>query len=114
MARLQRTEYYDQIKSGICDWSIDLGIDTSELSGDLAKYAIDPYAGCSKPRANDEVEVLFIGGGFSALITSMAKRTDWRVFVLWSVDQTYWNRYPGAACDICELITCWMSWTTCR
>src|SRR3990170_3275020 len=43
---------------------------TSELSGELARYESDPFAQAAKPRAaiNDTVEVLFIGGGFSALL----------------------------------------------
>ncbi len=39
---------------------------TSEFSGELAKYAVDPYAEEVHTREpiTDEVEVLFIGGGF--------------------------------------------------
>src|SRR5258708_5133042 len=48
----------------------------NDLTGDLAKYEIDPYGGEIKPREaiNDTVEVLFIGGGFSALLTSARLR----------------------------------------
>jgi cyclohexanone monooxygenase len=42
---------------------------TSAFTGDLEHYAIDPYAGEVEHRdpIEDSVEVLFIGGGFSAL-----------------------------------------------
>ena len=49
---------------------------TSDLTGAFAKYEIDPYASDPEPRAalNDMVECLFIGGGFSALLTSARLR----------------------------------------
>jgi cyclohexanone monooxygenase len=55
---------------------------------------------------SDEVEVLFIGGGFSALLTSARLRErgieSVRIVERGSdVGGTwYWNRYPGAACDV--------------
>jgi hypothetical protein len=52
---------------------------TYELTGELAKYEIDTYAEAPKPREaiNDTVECLFIGGGFSALLTSARLREVW-------------------------------------
>src|SRR5436309_1593611 len=50
---------------------------TSEFQGPLAGYADDPYAEDAAPdRApiTDTVEVLFIGGGFSALLTAARLR----------------------------------------
>src|SRR5260370_8285945 len=40
---------------------------TSDLSGKLSRYEVDPYAGEVTPRdpINDTVEVLFIGAGIS-------------------------------------------------
>ena len=76
--------------------------------GDLAKYEIDPYADESAPRApiNDTVECLFIGGGFSALLTA-ARLRERGVESIRIVERGadvggtwYWNRYPGAACDV--------------
>ena len=117
MARPQRPQqYYDEIKDKFKE-ERDLrlgyrppGTDqyTSELTGDLAKYAIDPYAKDvpSREPINDEVEVLFIGGGFSALLTSARLRErgleSIRIVERGSdVGGTwYWNRYPGAACDV--------------
>ena len=117
MARPQRPqEYYDQIKDKFREErNLRLGYRppgtdqyTSDLSGALAKYAIDPYAKDvpSREPLNDEVEVLFIGGGFSALLTSARLRErgleSIRIVERGSdVGGTwYWNRYPGAACDV--------------
>ena len=81
---------------------------TSELSGELSKYTSDPYGGEIKPREpiRDTVEVLFIGGGFSALLTS-ARLREKGVASIRIVERGgdvggtwYWNRYPGAACDV--------------
>src|SRR5262249_33801531 len=49
---------------------------TSDFTGALAKYATDPWVPSREERApiNDEVEVLFIGGGFSALLTAARLR----------------------------------------
>jgi cation diffusion facilitator CzcD-associated flavoprotein CzcO len=81
---------------------------TSDFSGALAKYAIDPHAEPAPDRApiEDEVEVLFIGGGFSALLTA-ARMRERGVQSIRIVERGadvggtwYWNRYPGAACDV--------------
>jgi len=81
---------------------------TSDLTGALAKYEIDPHADGGEARApiDDEVECLFIGGGFSALLTAARLRergvTGIRIVERGAdVGGTwYWNRYPGAACDV--------------
>ena len=109
-------QYYDQIKDKFREErNLRLGYRppgtdqyTSEFSGDLAKYAVDPYAKDVPKREpiTDEVEVLFIGGGFSALLTSARLRErgleSIRIVERGSdVGGTwYWNRYPGAACDV--------------
>ncbi len=81
---------------------------TSDLTGELAKYEIDPYADTDPPRApiTDTVECLFIGGGFSALLTA-ARLRERGVESIRIVERGadvggtwYWNRYPGAACDV--------------
>lgn len=81
---------------------------TSDLTGDLGQYAIDPYSTEVEERApiDDQVEVLFIGGGFSALLTS-ARLREKGVESIRIVERAgdvggtwYWNRYPGAACDV--------------
>lgn len=81
---------------------------TSDLGGALAKYAVDPYADEQPEREPivDTVEVLFIGGGFSALLTS-ARLRERGVESIRIVERGadvggtwYWNRYPGVACDV--------------
>ena len=81
---------------------------TSDLIGDLAKYEIDPHAhdGGDRPPISDTVECLFIGGGFSALLTA-ARLRERGVESIRIVERGadvggtwYWNRYPGAACDV--------------
>jgi cyclohexanone monooxygenase len=109
-------EYYDAIKQKFAE-ERDLRLKyrpegtkqyTSDLTGNLARYEIDTYGGEIKPREpiNDTVECLFIGGGFSALLTS-ARLREHGVESIRIVERGadvggtwYWNRYPGAACDV--------------
>ncbi len=109
-------EYYESIKLRFAE-ERDLRLKyrpegtaqyTSDLSGSLAKYEIDPYGGELTPREaiNDTVECLFIGGGFSALLTA-ARLREYGVESIRIVERGadvggtwYWNRYPGAACDV--------------
>jgi len=109
-------EYYEDIKRRFAkerDTRLDYrpegtGQFTSELFGALEKYAIDPHAQEPVPRAplEDTVECLFIGGGFSALLTSVRLRQI-GVESIRIVERGadvggtwYWNRYPGVACDV--------------
>jgi len=77
-------EYYEAIKEKFAE-ERDLRLKyrpegtsqyTSDLDGEFARYEIDPYGGEITPREpiNDTVECLFIGGGFSALLTSARLR----------------------------------------
>ena len=77
-------DYYDRIKNKFAE-ERDLRLKyrpegtaqyTSELTGELAHYEIDPYADDSAARdpITDTVECLFIGGGFSALLTAARLR----------------------------------------
>ncbi len=79
-----------------------------EVTGDFSRYIDDPYIEEPIERAplKDEVEVVIIGGGFGGLLAGARLRQagieDIRVIEkggdfggTW-----YWNRYPGAACDI--------------
>jgi cation diffusion facilitator CzcD-associated flavoprotein CzcO len=108
--------YYDTIKQKFAEQrDLRLGYRpegteqfTSELTGALGKYAIDPYSEPPPAREPivDTVEVLFIGGGFSALLTS-ARLRERGVESIRIVERGgdvggtwYWNRYPGAACDV--------------
>ncbi|MDH3641654.1 MAG: NAD(P)/FAD-dependent oxidoreductase [Gammaproteobacteria bacterium] len=108
--------YYDEIKQKFAE-ERDLRLHyrpegtaqfTSDFTGELAKYALDPYGGEIVPRQPivDTVEVLFIGGGFSALLTS-ARLRERGVESIRIVERGadvggtwYWNRYPGVACDV--------------
>lgn len=81
---------------------------TSELTGELEKYSTDPWRKEAPDREpiNDQVEVLFIGGGFSALLTSgrLHERGIENIRIVERGSDVggtwYWNRYPGAACDV--------------
>jgi cation diffusion facilitator CzcD-associated flavoprotein CzcO len=78
-----------------------------EIAGQYAHYLEDPYV-VPTPREplTDQVTVALIGGGFAGLLTGAylvkAGITDIRIIEkggdfggTW-----YWNRYPGAQCDI--------------
>ncbi len=110
------TEYYERIKEKFAE-ARDLRLSyrpegtaqyLTDLTGDLAQYESDPYGGEVVERApiDDCVEVLFIGGGFSALLTS-ARLREVGVESIRIVERGadvggtwYWNRYPGVACDV--------------
>jgi cation diffusion facilitator CzcD-associated flavoprotein CzcO len=79
-----------------------------EVKGDFAHYVDDPYVapGFTREPVTDEVEVVVIGGGFGGLLAAARLREagidDIRVIEkggdfggTW-----YWNRYPGAMCDV--------------
>ena len=79
-----------------------------EVKGDFSRYIDDPYVdpGFTRAPLNDTVDVVIIGGGFGGLLAGARLREagvkDIRVIEkggdfggTW-----YWNRYPGAQCDI--------------
>ena len=79
-----------------------------EVKGDFSRYVDDPYVdpGFTRAPLNDAVDVLIIGGGFGGLLAGARLREagvrDIRIIEkggdfggTW-----YWNRYPGAQCDI--------------
>ena len=78
-----------------------------EIKGQFAHYLDDPYVEpIARAPLTDEVEVVVIGGGFGGLLAGARLREagveDIRIIEkggdfggTW-----YWNRYPGAACDI--------------
>ena len=79
-----------------------------EVTGDFARYLDDPYVepGFTRAPLFDDVEALVIGGGFGGLLVAARLREagveDIRIIEkggdfggTW-----YWNRYPGAQCDI--------------
>tara|TARA_Y100001934_G_scaffold55903_1_gene68962 strand:- start:300 stop:2096 length:1797 start_codon:yes stop_codon:yes gene_type:complete len=81
---------------------------TSDFSGALSRYETDPWAEerIEREPIEDHVECLFIGGGFSALLTA-ARLRERGVESIRIVEKGsdvggtwYWNRYPGVACDV--------------
>ncbi len=79
-----------------------------EVKGDFSRYVDDPYVdpGFTREPITDAVDVVIIGGGFGGLLAGARLREagvkDIRVIEkggdfggTW-----YWNRYPGAQCDI--------------
>jgi len=79
-----------------------------EVKGELAHFVDDPYVapGFTRPSLTDEVAVVVIGGGFGGLLVGARLREagieDLRIIEkggdfggTW-----YWNRYPGAMCDV--------------
>ena len=78
------------------------------VTGDFTQYVDDPYIEeeIKREPLNDEVEVVIVGGGFGGLLAGARLREagvkDIRVIEkggdfggTW-----YWNRYPGAQCDV--------------
>jgi cation diffusion facilitator CzcD-associated flavoprotein CzcO len=79
---------------------------TLELRGAFATYQRDPYAPV-QPRdpLTDTVDAVVVGGGFGGLLTAARlKDVVPRVRVIDRAGDFggvwYWNRYPGAQCDV--------------
>jgi len=79
-----------------------------EVKGALAHFVDDPYVapGFTREPLADEVEVVVIGGGFGGLLAG-ARLREAGVEDLRLVEKAgdfggtwYWNRYPGAQCDV--------------
>ncbi|MFL2706034.1 MAG: flavin-containing monooxygenase [Gammaproteobacteria bacterium] len=79
-----------------------------EIKGEFSYFAEDPYVDEEIQRnpLEDEVEVIIIGGGFGGMLAAARLKEagikDFRIIEkggdfggTW-----YWNRYPGASCDI--------------
>jgi cation diffusion facilitator CzcD-associated flavoprotein CzcO len=112
-------DYYDAIKAKFAEErELRLGYRPPgtemyrELDGAMAELERDPYSDDWVERDpiddtdGEGVEVLFIGGGFSALLTS-ARLREKGVESIRIVERGadvggtwYWNRYPGVACDV--------------
>ena len=78
-----------------------------EIAGEYAHYAEDPYvAPIERDPVDRDVEVVIVGGGFGGLLAGARLRQ--RGFEdLCLVEKGgdvggtwYWNRYPGAMCDV--------------
>ena len=79
-----------------------------EVTAEFSHYQDDPYVepGFTREALFDTVEVAIIGGGFGGLLAGARMKeagfTDVRM-----IEQAgdfggtwYWNRYPGAMCDV--------------
>ena len=79
-----------------------------ELTGRFAHYTADPYvtAPIERDPLSDTVEAVVVGGGFGGLLCAGRLR-ERGVDSVRVIEQGgdyggtwYWNRYPGAACDV--------------
>ncbi len=78
-----------------------------EIAGEFERYLHDPYvAPLERDPLHDDVEVLIIGGGFGGLLAG-ARLREAGIDDIRLVEKGgdfggtwYWNRYPGAACDV--------------
>ncbi|MCS5734507.1 flavin-containing monooxygenase [Herbiconiux daphne] len=79
-----------------------------QLTGPFAELADDPYVepGFEREPLQDEVDVVVVGGGFGGLLSAAELRRAGveKIRIIergGDIGGTwYWNRYPGAACDI--------------
>ncbi|MEM7080554.1 MAG: NAD(P)/FAD-dependent oxidoreductase [Pseudomonadota bacterium] len=79
-----------------------------EVTGDFSHYVDDPYVapGFDREPLEQEVEVVIIGGGFGGMLAA-ARLKQAGIDDLKIIEKGggfggtwYWNRYPGASCDI--------------
>ena len=79
-----------------------------EVVGEFASYLDDPYVETPVERdaSEDEVDVVVIGGGFGGLLMA-ARLRDAGIDNIRIIEKGgdfggtwYWNRYPGAQCDV--------------
>jgi len=79
-----------------------------EVKGAFAHYVEDPYVapGFNRAPLTDEVEVIVIGGGFGGLLAG-ARLREAGFQSIRLIEKGgdfggtwYWNRYPGAQCDV--------------
>ena len=79
-----------------------------EVEGDYTHYVDDPYIEekIEREPLTDEMDVIVIGGGFGGLIAGARLKESGieRVRIIEKGGDFggtwYWNRYPGAACDV--------------
>ena len=79
-----------------------------EFSGVFSNFETDPYVepGFAREPIEETVDVVIVGGGFGGLLAG-ARLRDAGVNDIRIIDKGadfggtwYWNRYPGAACDV--------------
>jgi len=78
------------------------------IEGQFEHYRDDPYVdpGFTREPIKDDMEVIVVGGGFGGLLAA-ARLREAGVKDIRIIDKAgdfggtwYWNRYPGAACDV--------------
>ncbi len=86
----------------------DMNDQYPELRGALGDFISDPFVDphFSRPPVNDEIDALVVGGGLGGLLAG-AQLREAGVKRIRIVEKGgdfggvwYWNRYPGAMCDI--------------
>jgi cyclohexanone monooxygenase len=79
-----------------------------EVTGEFEHFVDDPYVepGFEREPLTDDVDVVVIGGGFGGLLAG-ARLREAGVESIRMIEKAgdfggtwYWNRYPGAACDV--------------
>ncbi len=79
-----------------------------EVTGDFSNYVDDPYLDevIEREPRTDEVDVAIVGGGFGGLLTG-ARLKEAGITDVCLIEKGgdfggtwYWNRYPGAMCDV--------------
>ena len=79
-----------------------------EIAGQHAHYNADPYVepGFTRPALQEELDAVIIGGGFGGLLAAarLQKAGITNIRIIEKAGDFggtwYWNRYPGAQCDI--------------
>jgi cyclohexanone monooxygenase len=79
-----------------------------EIKGRLERYNQDPYVklGFTRPAQHEQLDAVIIGGGFGGLLAA-ARLQKIGITNIRIIEKAgdfggtwYWNRYPGAQCDI--------------
>ena len=79
-----------------------------EITGQYEHYNSDPYVepGFTRPALHEELDAVIIGGGFGGLLAAarLQKEGITNIRIIEKAGDFggtwYWNRYPGAQCDI--------------
>ena len=79
-----------------------------EITGALEHYNADPYVdpGFTRPALHEQLDALIIGGGFGGMLAAarLQKAGITNIRIIEKAGDFggtwYWNRYPGAQCDI--------------